>query len=909
MKKIFIVLLFTSKMLIAQQLKIKQLLCDYRINPIGVDTKTPALSWQLNSTGFNVKQTSYQILVSDDSVLLVQGVANIWDSKKIVSEASMQHLYHGKSLMSAKKYFWKVIVTDNKHNTAQSTINSWQMGLLQPSDWEGAKWIAYEKIPDTNKIIPLVHLNGKKAWGKRLDILPLFRKEFHSVKKIKSATAFISGLGHFEFFMNGQKVGNNYLDPGWTNYSKEALYVSFDVTNMLLSGTNALGVSLGNGFYYIPSERYRKATGGYGFPKMICRLFIQYLDGSTQNIVSDGSWKTEQSPVIYSSIYGGEDYDATKEQMGWKRASFNDASWKNSIIVDGPALHAQTAEPVGILQSFDPVKTTNLKSGVQVFDLGQNMSGIPEISVKGKRGDTIKIIPSELLHPDGSANQDATGKQHYYQYILKGDGIETWHPSFTYYGFRYLQIEKAVMPLAANPSNLPQLIGVKGLHISSQAKRIGQFSSSNQLFNQTDKLIDWSIKSNMVSVFTDCPHREKLGWLEQTYLVGSSVKYAYDIATLMRKTVTDIANSQTAEGLIPEIAPEFIKFDEPFRDSPEWGAAGVLLPWFMYEWYGDIAILEQSYPVMNRYIQYLHAKDSSGILMQGLGDWFDIGPARPGFSQHTPQGLTATATYYYIVSKMKNIASITGHKNDALFFTDLAATIKKSFNQKFYNSVANIYGTGSQTANAIALYTGLVPDQEKEKVLNKFIESIKSNNNALTAGDIGYKYVLKVLTDAGRSDVIFDMNNRSDVPGYGYQIAAGATALTESWQALPSVSNNHFMLGHIMEWFYEGLAGIGQLPGSTAYKHIRIQPKVVGNITSAAASYQSMYGTISSAWNKTSTHFVLDLTIPVNTDAEIILPVTASMHIFQNGILKNPVIVNGNAIVHVGSGIYKFEVK
>jgi hypothetical protein len=377
----------------------------------------------------------------------------------------------------------------------------------------------------------------------------------------------------------------------------------------------------------------------------------------------------------------------------------------------------------------------------------------------------------------------------------------------------------------------------------------------------------------------------------------------------MRKTVTDIANSQTPEGLIPEIAPEFIKFDEPFRDSPEWGAAGVLLPWFMYEWYGDIAILEQSYPVMNRYIQYLHAKDSSGILMQGLGDWFDIGPARPGFSQHTPQGLTATATYYYIVSKMKNIASITGNKNDALFFTNLAATIKNSFNQKFYNSVANIYGTGSQTANAIALYTGLVPDQEKEKVLNKFIESIKSNNNALTAGDIGYKYVLKVLTDAGRSDVIFDMNNRSDVPGYGYQIAAGATALTESWQALPSVSNNHFMLGHIMEWFYEGLAGIGQLPGSTAYKHIRIQPKVVGNITSAAASYQSMYGTISSAWNKTSTHFVLDLTIPVNTDAEIILPVTASMHIFQNGILKNPVIVNGNAIVHVGSGIYKFEVK
>ena len=909
MKKIILVLLIITKTASAQHLQLVNLLCDYRNNPIGVSASKPVFSWQLKSGQYNVKQQSYQILVSDDSLALVNGGANMWNSNLIVSDTSIQHAYQGKPLQAAKRYFWKVLVRDNKNNRAISKINSWQMGLLQASDWLGAKWIAYEALPDSSKIAPLVHLNGKKAWGKRPDILPLFRKEFTATKKIKSATTFIAGLGHFEFFINGKKVGNHFLDAGWTNYSKEALYVSFDVTDMLAKGNNTLGVSLGNGFYYIPSERYRKATGAYGYPKMICHLRIQFTDGSTQNIVSDASWKTTTSPIIFSSIYGGEDYDATKEQVGWKNSFFNDNHWRRPVIVDGPALHAQTAEPLGIMQIFTPIKTNTIRTGVQVFDLGQNMSGIPEITVKGKRGDTIKIIPSELLHPNGLANQDATGKQHYYQYILKGDGAEIWHPSFTYYGFRYLQIENAVIAGTANTSDLPQILEVKGLHIRNMAKRIGNFTSSNNLFNQTDQLIDWSIKSNMVSVFTDCPHREKLGWLEQTYLVGSSVKYAYDIATLLRKTVADIASAQTPEGLIPEIAPEFIKFDEPFRDSPEWGAAGILLPWFMYEWYGDKNMLEQNYPVMNRYIQYLHSKDSSGILMQGLGDWFDIGPARPGYSQHTPQGLTATATYYMMVTKMESIASIIGNKNDALFFSNLALTIKKSFNQKFYNAEKHFYGSGSQTANAIALYAGLIEDQNKEAVLEKFIASIRNNNNALTAGDIGFKYVIKVLTDAHRSDVIFDMNNRFDVPGYGYQIAAGATALTESWQALPTVSNNHFMLGHIMEWFYEGLAGIGQMPGSTGYKHIRISPKVVGDCNAASVNYESVHGMISSAWKLEKNHFELTLQIPANTDAEVVLPTSVHATIYQNGNIIKPMLQNGTAIVHVGSGTYKFVVK
>lgn len=856
----------------AQNLSVRNLKCDYRVNPLGVDMLNPVLSWQLVSKQKNVLQTAFRILVTDDATLLSKNTGNIWDSKKIESSASIQVSYSGKALQSAKKYYWKLMVWDNKGNqSAWSNINSWQMGLLSEADWQHAKWIGYENIPDTSIIVPAIHGNGKKAWGKRPDILPLLRKSFVVNKKIKQATAFISGLGHFEMSINGKKVGDNFLDPGWTNYSKQALYVSFDVTRQIKTGSNAIGVMLGNGFYYIPGERYRKLTGAFGYPKMICRLLIEYSDGTSENIISNESWKTAPSPTIFSSIYGGEDYDATKEQSGWDKTLFNDATWKNAVVVSGHQLQSQTAEPLKLMQVFTPIKQTKIKEGMWVYDCGQNMSGIPQITVEGKRGDTVKIIPAELINEDGTANQKSTGSPHYYLYILKGTGQEIWQPKFTYYGFRYLQVENVTAVKELNNRG-PWLVSIKGLHTSNAAERVGSFNSSNELFNKTDKLIDWSIKSNMASVFTDCPHREKLGWLEESHLVGASVKYEYDIATLCRKAINDMMLTQTPEGLIPEIAPEYVKFDEPFRDSPEWGSASIILPWYVYQWYGDSAILEASYPMMKRYIDYLKTKAKDNILTQGLGDWYDLGPNRPGFSQLTAMGITATATYYYDLNILSRIANLLGKKDDAEDFTALSAKVKAAYNQTFFNDTTKQYGTGSQTSNAIAVYMGLVDEKDKAVVIANIINDIRKNNNSLTAGDIGYRYLLKVLDDAGRSDVIYDMNNRSDVPGYGYQLAKGATALTESWQALPNVSNNHLMLGHIMEWFYEGLAGISQAENSVAYKNIVIRPQLVGDITHAAATYQSPYGEISSYWNITGDIFALRVIIPANTTAVVYLP-------------------------------------
>lgn len=909
MKGYFLVMLFflVGVQLNAQQLTVANLRCESRNNPLGIDVTQPKLSWQLQSTQQNVLQTAYRILVADDEALLKKNIGNVWDSKQIKSSASIQVAYAGKALQSAKKYYWKVQVWNNKGTaSAWSSSSYWQMGLLQTNSWSNAKWIGYEEINDTAIIAPHVHLSGKKAWGPRKDILPLLRKEFAVAKKIKQATMFICGLGHFEVSINGEKIGDHFLAPGWTNYSKHAQYVTFDVTKNIQQGNNAIGVMLGNGFYYIPSERYRKMTGAYGYPKLITKTLIEFTDGTTQQIISDESWKTDQSPIIYSSIFGGEDYDANLFQQGWNEPGFTDAKWKQAIVTKGPALlESQMNEPVKVMQQLPTQTKRELKSGVTLYDLGQNFSGIPSITVKGNKGDTVKLICGELINADGTANQKATGSPSFFTYILKGEGEENWHPLFTYTGFRYVEVH---CKAKETNQSLPQVVKLEGLHIRNAANTVGSFSCSNDLFNRTHTLIDWAIKSNMVSVFTDCPHREKLGWLEETHLVGASVHYRYDVAALNKKVINDMKNAQYANGKIPEIAPEFTVFTPPFDESPEWGSAAIIYSWYNYQWYGDKETLLQSYDIMKAYVLYLKGKANNNILSHGLGDWFDIGPNKSGFAQMTKMGVTATATFYYDLNIMIKIATMLKKNEDVKFYQQLAADVKTAFNQTFFNPIKLQYDSSSQTANAMALYMGLVEEKNRQAVVDALIREIRSRNNALTAGDIGYRYVLQALQQAGRSDVIFDMNYRDDVPGYGYQLKHGATALTESWQAYESVSNNHFMLGHLMEWFYAGLAGIQQTENSIAYKEILIKPEVVGDVTNAKASFESPYGLIKSEWVKTTSSFNLQLQIPANSTAVVYLPAKPGQKVLMNGKKVAVMYAEGKAVVKIGSGSYQFSV-
>ncbi|MDQ0966041.1 alpha-L-rhamnosidase [Flavobacterium sp. W4I14] len=912
---IFSWLYLLSIPLFAQDIKVAQLDCAYRNNPIGIDVLSPSLSWKLQSAKHNIMQTGYQIVASSSLSNLNKNIGDVWDTQKVNSGQSLQIKYKGKKLLSGKTYYWKVRVWDNFGNkSAWSASAFWRMGLLSTADWKGAKWIAYEKLADSN--VNSLPTDGKKDKYIGNNILPMFRKGFTVTKTIKKATAFISGLGHFEMSLNGAKVGDDFLAPGWTKYDKEALYLTYDLTKQLKKGENAIGVMLGNGFYYIPpvKERYRKLKVAYGYPKMICRLLIEYTDGTSANIISNQSWKTAPSPITFSSIYGGEDYNANLEQKGWNLAGFNDNKWKSSLLIDGPKLNAQKEEPVKIFENFSPQNINPVANGEWVYDMGQNASAIIELKVRGKKGDTVRITPAELLKEDGSVTQKNIGSPSYFTYILKGDGLEIWRPKFFYTGFRYLQVKGAVPSGKTNPSGKSVIEVLKALHIRNGAEQVGKFSSSNELFNKTFSLIDWAIKSNMVSVFTDCPHREKLGWLEELHLMGSSVRYNYNAAPLFKKALQDMKNSQLASGLIPEIAPEYVKFEwggDMFRDSPEWGSSGILMPWYLYQWYGDKQAMVDYYPMMQRYIDYLGTKANNHILAQGLGDWYDLGPKPPGVSQLTPMGVTGTAIYYYDLTILEKMATLLGKKADAIAYAKLAIEVKNAFNDKFFDTKSKQYATGSQTANAMAVYMELVEEKHKNAVIENLVKDIRDRKNSLTAGDIGYRYVLRVLEDAGKSDVIFDMNSRSDVPGYGMQLAKGATALTESWAALPTVSNNHFMLGHLMEWLYSGVGGIRQAENSIAFNHIKIEPEVVGDFTSADVRYNSPYGKISSKWEKTDQTFTLEVNIPVNTKATVYFPVLPKYEISEenNSAFTDAGIEAGKAKVALGSGYYKFNLK
>lgn len=911
---VFSWLYFISIPVFSQVLKVDELTCQYLKNAKGIESVNPQLSWKLKSTQSNVMQTAYQILVAENISELHKNIGKVWDSKKTSTKQSIQVKFNGNSLLAGKTYFWKVRVWDNKNNVVWSAISNWQMGLLTAADWKGANWIAYEKLADSN--VNTLPTDGKKDKFTQNNILPLFRKEFKVAKTIKKATLFIAGLGHFEASINGQKIGDHFIDAGWTKYDKEALYVMFDLTKQLKIGNNALGVMLGNGFYYIPpvKGRYRKLKVAFGYPKMICKLAIEYIDGTKVIINSDQSWKTAPSPIVFSSIYGGEDYDANLEEKGWNTIGFNEQKWKIPVLVAGPPLSSQKEEPVKIFENFTSKTILPAPNGDWVYDLGQNASGIIELKVKGRKGDTVRISPSELLKPDGNVNQTPSGGPVYFTYILKGEGTETWRPRFTYHGFRYLQVKGALPESKMEPfalSNKPIVLSLKGLHIRNAAKPVGTFSSSNDLFNKTFNLIDWAIKSNMVSVFTDCPHREKLGWLEQLHLMGNSVRYNYEAAPLFRKALQDMRNSQTNTGLIPEIAPEYVKFEwggDMFRDSPEWGSSGIIMPWYLYQWYGDKEVLAEYYPMMKRYIYYLRTKAKGNILSQGLGDWYDLGPNPPGVSQLTPMGVTGTAIYYYDLTILQQIAKVLGKMEEAKTYQDLAIEVRKSFNQAFFNANTKQYASGSQTANAMAVYMKLVDPKNKAAVVENIIKDIKNRNNSLTAGDIGYRYLLRVLEDENRSDVIFDMNSRSDVPGYGMQIAKGATALTESWAGLPSVSNNHFMLGHLMEWFYTGVGGIRQEENALAFSKIKIYPEIVGDLTWAKTSYDSPYGMITTEWVKTLGGLELDVTIPPNTTATVYLPASVAHEVknLGNSTFTALGYENGRIKISIGSGSYKF---
>ena len=893
------------------ELSVYGLTCENLTNPLGIES-SPRFSWKLHSSDRGCLQTRYRILVASEPELLTPGKADMWDSGTCENGQSILVPYDGKSLLPSTTYYWTVQATDDSNNESRwSQPAKFTTGLPTETDWGESRWIAYE--PDGERL-PATD-NPRSIADKEIGRykMPLLRKvQMVKDKEIKQAMAYVCGLGHFDFFVNGEKVGDHFLDPGWTNYDKEAQYVAFDISEQIKPGANAIGLMLGNGFYNIPNERYLKLVTSYGAPKARVLVKIIYADGETSDIISDSSWEAKAGPITFSSIYGGEDFDATMHDIDWCKPGNDNKGWRQAVIADGPKhLHAYPGTHLTVRQHLPTMSKYVNSKGHWIYDLGQNFSGVPRIKVKGKKGQKVIIRPGELLNPDSTVNQSASGGPYFFTYTIGNDDTEEiWQPQFTYYGFRYLQVEGATSD--ADGDTLPRISEIIGVHTCSEAPEVGKFQCSSPMFNKIHELIDWAIRSNMQSVLTDCPHREKLGWQEEAHLMWHSLQYRYDLSPLYRKILADIAASQLESGAVPSIVPEYVRFAAGFEDSPEWGSSLVICPWYYYLWYGDTSLIEKHYDRMKLYVDYLGTRADNHIVAYGLGDWYDIGPDHPGYSQLTSNGLTSTAMYYYDTRILAQSANLLGKKSDASRYNQLADSIKAAYNDRFFNVEDGTYDRNSQTANAMSLYMGLVDNDHKARVLDNLIADIEGRDYALTAGDIGYRYVLQALSDAGRYDIIYRMNSKYDSPGYGWQIAHGATALTESWQAYGFVSNNHFMLGHLMEWLYAGIGGIRQMPGSTAYSHILIDPQAIEEIPSADVALESPYGEIRCRREATPHGTVeLTVTIPENTRATIAVPCADPTKISDFGKPLDPTsekitVDSGRTLITVGSGTYRF---
>jgi hypothetical protein len=808
--------------------------CEARSNPLGIDTKQPRLSWALESAEKGQRQTAYRILVASKPELLQPGHADLWDSGEVVSEETLNIAYAGKALGSNQRCYWQVHTRDGAGAwTKGGSATEWTMGLLEPGDWQ-AGWIT----TPSNALVP--------------GPLPLFRKEFDVAKPLRRALLHVAGLGQHEVTFNGVPASNHLFAPAWSDYHKRIYYETLDVTSLLKQGRNAAGVVLGNGMYNVAGGRYAKFTASFGPPKLRFSLELEYADGSKNVVGSDTSWKTAPGPITFSCIYGGEDYDARLEKSGWDRPGFDDSGWKNASGCEAPGgmMMAQFSPAIVVQKTYKTSSVKETRPGVFVYDLGMNFAGRPKIQVRGTAGQKIRLTPGELLDAQGRPNQTATGSPVSFEYTLKGSGLETWAPRFSYTGFRYLQVE-GVKPLS-----------VEGEFLYADAAVTGKFESSSDLLNRIHALILQAICSNFQNVLSDCPQREKLGWLEQVHLMGAGIAYNFDLRNVLPKIAADTRDAQLVGGMVPDIAPEYVVFGGGFRDSPEWGSTAVLAPWQAWTWYGDRRPVEQSFETMKRYVDYLDKQSDKGILSYGLGDWYDIGPKFPGFSQLTPYGITATAIYYQDLMVASQVAAMLGRTADQDSLASRADAVRAEFQRRFYDSAKKSFGTSSQTSNAMPLVLGLAPDGSQQALVDHIANDVRARGNHTSAGDIGYHYVLAALAAGGRSDVIWDMATAKDAPSYASQLARGATSLTEAWDANPGASQNHFMLGHIEDWLYQGLAGIAPDPAAPAWKRVILQPHPVGDLQSAGASYDSPRGRIACHWKRTATGVEIDVTLP-----------------------------------------------
>ncbi|MBO9592122.1 MAG: family 78 glycoside hydrolase catalytic domain [Niabella sp.] len=859
----------------AQQ--VTNLRCEHLVNPMGIDNTKPRFSWTIDDPQAGAAQTSYRIVVSGESG------EEVWNSG-IIRTADNLVTYKGKALEPFTRYSWKVLLTGtNNRSYDEPPAAFFETGMLQQQHWKGG-WIS-----DGNDI--------------RLKPAPCFRKSFILKKTVRSARVYIAAAGLYELSLNASPVGDHRLDPMYTRFDRRNLYVTYDVSKVLQPGENVIGVLLGNGWYNHQSTAvwYFDKAPWRNRPAFCLDLRITYTDGSIETITTDRSWKTTLSPVIFNSIYTAEHYDARMEIPGWNKPGFNDSKWAAAVdrAAPAPLITAQVLHPVRDVVTINPVAVKKFSDTNYVFNLGRNISGVSEIRVSGAAGTVVRLIHAERIHPSG--HTDLSNIDVHYRptddsdpfqtdiFILKGSGTETFKPRFNYKGFQYVEVVSS-KPVQLGKSSL------QGYFMHSDVPQAGTIETGNALINKIWQATNNAYLSNLFGYPTDCPQREKNGWTGDAIIALETGLYNFDGITVYEKWLADHRDEQQPNGVLPAIIPTS-GWGYQWANGPDWTSTIAIIPWTLYQFYGDPKPLADNYENIKRYVDHIAELYPTGLTTWGLGDWVPV-------KSKSPVELTSSLYYYKDVIILAKAAALFNRREAAGYYAALAEKIKKAINDKYLNTTTGIYGSGLQTELSAPVYWGVVPDNMKARVVANLAKRVQADGVQLDVGILGAKAVLNVLSENGYADLAYQLATRRTYPSWGWWIENGATTLYENWKvdAERDASLNHIMFGDIGAWFYKGLGGIFPDPDQPGFRNILLRPNFVTGLPTFKATYNGPLGTIRSSWQRKGKQLRYTCRIPANSTATFFMPASWQP---QKGY-RMPGTQNKDGSYALPSGTYTF---
>jgi alpha-L-rhamnosidase len=888
------------------EMTVKDLRCEYLENPLGIDQKVPRLSWKLESELRGQRQTAYRVLVASSLGLLEEDQGDLWDTGIVTSERTTHIEYAGSPLSSRALCFWKVRSWDrDRRKTEFSAPAFWSMGLLDQGDWSGT-WIQADRTPPETPPEPLEP--GPPP--------PYFRKGFQIDKPIKRAVMYVTALGLAELHLNGRPVTEDVFLPEWTDYSTRIQYRAFDVTELLLTGENALGAVVADGWYsgYVG---WRKERGNYGLVNsLLLQLEVEYPDGSTTRVSTDPTWRWSEGPILSADLLMGQHEDGRLRMAGWSRPGFDDSAWDPVQAAPAPAarLTAQPSQAVRVIECLEPVGISEPLPRVFVFDLGQNISGWARLKVTGRPGDKITLRFAERLSPDGTLYtenlRDAKATD---SFICRGDGEEIFEPRFTFHGFQYVEV--------TGYPGIPEKDAVTACALSSDCPETGRFSCSHPMVNKLFANLLWGQRGNYLSIPTDCPQRdERLGWMGDAQIFVRTGSYNLDTAAFFTKWMRDVTDAQSKEGAFPDFAPRLNdKTLMGFEAAPAWGDAGVIIPWTIYCMYGDRRIIAEHWDAMERWMAFLESANPNLIRTRKVGnnygDWLSI-------RADTPKDLLATAFWSLDAQLMARMGAVLGKKNRASAYRDLYERLRGVFQEEFLLTDGRIKGE-TQTGYLLALAMDLIPAELRSRAAEHLTSDIKERGGHLSTGFVGCGFLNPVLTELGYADVAYRLLLKDSFPSWGYSIRQGATTIWERWDGWtedrgfqdPGMNSfNHYAFGAVGEWLYRYVAGIDSDPDEPGFKHVRIRPFLGDGIEWAQAEYESIHGRIASRWSSDGDSIQLDISIPANTRATVHIPFPDPARILEGEIpaeqsegVEFSREENGRVLYSVGSGTYSFR--